>query len=283
MCYPHGLSMKFPLNIFTRKLSPEELIDDSAKIFENAFIEAGKKTLEGTRDGLSHLLKAVLPGISSLLAANFVLEAVGQILGSLIAKDHIAEVQKSLSTLLASPMRTGIDQLRIALQISTTTPKTDAEREYISDRFRDALRNFDQALVLSSDLEKGPIHLYRAMASIRIPGGEQEAAIHLKRFSESCISRAESLERNADLEESTAARSVQEAASIQVVRSRAGGGLVGMDESAPLLKKRVLERSARKHNQKALDFRHKAQRLRNSAAAAEFICTQNLVPPEAGT
>jgi hypothetical protein len=271
--------MKLHLKIFARRHSPEELIDESAEICEHAFVEASKKTLEGTKENLSHLLRAVLPGISSILAANFVLEAVGRILTSLVSKEQLSEVQRSLNTLLASPMRTGIDQLRIALQISAAVSKTDAEKEYIADRFRDALRSFDQALSQSSDLEKGPIHLYRAMASLRIPGGEPEATIHLKRFAESCITRAEFLERKADLQEFMAADSNKKAAAIQVVRSRGGGGLIGMDETAPLLTKRVLEKSARKHAQKALEFRHKAQSLRNSAAGTEFICAHNLALP----
>src|SRR6185312_10064749 len=112
----------FP-NLFSRKLAPEKLIDESAKICEEAFIEASKKTLESTKDSLSHLLTAVLPGISAILAANFVFEAVTRILVSLVSREHTAEIQRSLNTLLAGPMRAGIDQLRIGLKISASEPK----------------------------------------------------------------------------------------------------------------------------------------------------------------
>src|SRR5689334_14628322 len=158
--------MEFLTGLFSKKGSPDELMDTSAKIFEDALVGAAKKTLDTTRGDLAQFLSSVLPGISAVLASNLAIEVVNGVLNLLISRKHASEVERSLKKLLANPMRTGTDQLRIALQLeSQDHVPTAEEKGYRADRFRDALRSFDQALSNASDAEKGPIHLYRAMTS----------------------------------------------------------------------------------------------------------------------
>ncbi|MGZ7077079.1 MAG: hypothetical protein ACXVJL_13860 [Candidatus Angelobacter sp.] len=265
--------MGFLAGLFSKKGGPDELMDTSAKICEDALVGAAKKTLDTTKGDLAQFLSSVLPGISAVLASNLAIEVVNGVLNLLISRKHASEVERSLKKLLANPMRTGTDQLRIALQLeSQDHVPTAEEKGYRADRFRDALRSFDQALSNASDAEKGPIHLYRAMTSLRIPGGEPEATIHLSRFSDSCKSRAELLEMEAATEESRAKSDAQEAEGVKGGSAGLGGGFVGMDQSQMVLKKRALEQSAAEHQQKARHLKESAQRLRNCIVTAEFLC-----------
>lgn len=259
--------------LFGGKSDPDGLIERSAHLVEEAFLEAATETLSNKKATLEHLLTSVLPGLSAVLAGNLVMHLVNHVLHALIAQKHSSDIQRNLKKLIANPMRTGIDQLRIAMELERDSPTKGAEEAtYRFERYKDALRSFDKALANASDDEKIPIHLYRAMASERIPGGAREARIHLSRFQEGCQLRANAFGLKADEETKLAVLIRREAEAINLSRSYrgTGGGLVGMSEAVNANRKTELQLQTRKRELKAEELRAKSQHFKNCARVMGF-------------
>jgi hypothetical protein len=263
--------------LFGRKSDPDGLIEKSAHLVEKAFIEAATETLGREKGSLEHLLTSVLPGLSAALAGNLVMHLVNLVLHALVTQDHSSEIQRSLKKLIANPMRTGIDQLRIAMELEKGIGKGAQEDVYRFERYKDALRSFDKALANASDDEKIPIHLYRAMASERIPGGVREARIHFARFQEGCNLRANAFAREAEEETNLALTHRKEADAINLSGGYrgSGGGLIGMSEAVNPNKKMELQAQAHKHETRAEELRAKSQRFRNCAQVMGFCASSS--------
>jgi hypothetical protein len=264
--------------MFGRKENPDGLIEKSARLVEKAFIEAATETLGREKGPLEHLLTSVLPGVSAALAGNLVMHLVNFVLHALVTQEHSSEIQRSLQKLIANPMRTGIDQLRIAMELEKGIGKEAAQEDaYRFERYKDALRSFDKALANASDDEKIPIHLYRAMASERIPGGVREARIHFARFQEGCNLRANAFAREAEKEANLAIKYRKEADAINLSRGYrgSGGGLIGMSEAVNPNRKMELQVQAQKHEIRAEELRAKSQRFRNCAQVIGFCASSS--------
>lgn len=260
--------------LFDRKSDPDGLIEKSAHLVESAFIEAVNETVKSEKATLEHLFASVLPGISAVLAGNLVMNLANLVLRGLVTQEGSSEIRRSLKKLIANPMLTGIDQLRIAMELEKGISKAGTqETAYRVERYKDALRSFDKALANASDEEKISIHLYRAMASEHIPGGAREARIHLSRFQEGCNLRADACVLRAEEEANLALTCRKEADDIDLSPSYrgSGGGLVGMSEAVNPNKKMELQAQARKHAMRAEELRAKSKRFRNCVEVMGFV------------
>jgi len=129
---------------------------------------------------------------------------------SLWAKDEddLAEIRRSLRLLIDAPLRTGLEQLRVAMAV---VPRTPEEVQHQADRLREARASLDEASQNVPQEQRGVLDLYRGLASLIIPGGAQEARLHLEAFANACEARATALLEAAAAHDRKAASLVRKA------------------------------------------------------------------------
>jgi hypothetical protein len=108
--------------------------------------------------------------------------------------DPLAEIRRSLRLLLEAPLRTGLEQLRLA---AVTVPNTPDQAQHQADRLREARASLDTASQQVSSEQRSVVDLYRGLASLGIPGGLGEGIVHLEAFMADCRSRAIALSQAA--------------------------------------------------------------------------------------
>lgn len=104
--------------------------------------------------------------------------------------DELAEIRRSLRLLIDAPLRTGLEQLRVAVASEASTAE---ETQHQADRLREARASLDAASQRVAPEQRALVDLYRGLASLGIPGGLREGKLHLGAFALACRSRASAL------------------------------------------------------------------------------------------
>jgi len=98
------------------------------------------------------------------------------------------------------------------------------------------LANFDKAANLSEEAEKGDLELLRGITALHLEGGSALARQHFKQFILFTQSTLEYLSAHLDDLRVEGEKNRSAASRIIVARPKAGGGLIGLADSAEYLK-----------------------------------------------
>lgn len=240
------------------------LLQRSASLVRTAAQKTAEDILKEKTATLTTLMAHVLPSLMASILSAFSTQFALACLRAITNEQESKRLLQQIDKLVTAPLQTGLVQLRTALALETNPDEeTVDQRNYRATRYSDALRKLDEALVLAKDdEEQACIHLYRAIASTRIPGGEKEAQLHAAEFATSCEAMAASLILRASEEEQAAKRNATRAAEIAVDRGMGGGGgAVGWSMAEDKIKKSQLEYTARSQAQNAIAMKIRADEV----------------------
>jgi hypothetical protein len=153
------------------------LLEEAASASEEALISAAQETVKISSDEVFSLSAAGLLVLFGHFASAFSTHFVFACLKALMTPKHATDRGiQFLQRLVRNPMATGINVLKIALELESNLGATpsDGDREYVIERFRNARSSFDNAAQNAEENEKAAISLYRGLTSMKIPGGRHE-------------------------------------------------------------------------------------------------------------
>jgi|GEM_PF-2726784 len=168
-------------------MSEKQILDIASEIFFSS-LKSGYKEQKLLPDNkLMEITLLFIEGIIKEFARGYISNIILMFLNKIVGKKDAAyELKKQISALLIEPLKTGLEQTKIAIEIKSPN---DSQISYGISRFRDALLNFDKAYNLATDKEKPFISLLRGLVTRQIPGAEIECAIHLNTFIEAANER----------------------------------------------------------------------------------------------
>ena len=257
------------------RTSPPSL-NTVAGITAAAFEAAVEDGLKLGRDKLVSIPTKELTQLIASFAGTFTVRLIITCLGTLLSSDDKTSLLLRMTEkLVKNPFRRGVDVLKIAMRIepSTGCPEPREQVLHRVERYRDALRCFDEALQNADDAEKSTIHLFRALTSMGIPGAELEAAIHFDSFQKSCEAAAQILSSEAAREEKVALENESAAGRISAakVTGLGGGSFSASSIGEGAMEKAGLVASARKHRNRYSELTVRVIQLQLAAKAASLL------------
>jgi hypothetical protein len=246
------------------------LIETISPLLNKVFLKTVEETLSVKKTELLSKATSEIMQIFARASGNFIIEVSLAFLKIILeSKDSMRVIEREVKKLVSEPLRTGIEQLKIAGVLNS---KTKAQNQHKISRYRQALDNFDSALSLAEENEKPFINLLRGLVSVNIPGAEEEAVIHLRNFQVACQKIAEHVSSVASLEEKNALEEERDAEAIKVqISPGVGGGLIGMARAEPLIQKAHLLHEADKRRKKVESLKFTRDQILNSILAIEIL------------
>lgn len=247
-----------------------DIYNDLTRIFSDAFIKSVKDSLKVEEKALLGNTSTIAGKIIVLGANNFFPSFVGLVLDSFIrtSDSELKKISKQLSKLIREPFLTGIDQLKMASQIS---PGNEAEVSFQHQRLHAALENFDKAFNLSEPDEKLNIELLRCLTLLKMNGAQQAAKERIDAFIQLALLKVQEFEIRRTMLQKEIAEKESEADSIQDVKgAKIGGGLIGTSEMRQQLRKSELKASAKKLSEEVVTFEIQVSKLNNTIATMEI-------------
>jgi len=252
----------------------KEIVKRSAEMVRKAAMNAAEEVLKDQSKDLTGLLAKHLPTLAAAALSTFSVQFVLLCLKTIADEEKSKLILQQVNRLVEAPLKTGLEELRTALALEEYFDyESEDQASHRISRYRDSLRKLDEALALAKDdQEKAAIHLFRALASARIPGAEIETRIHGLEFVNSCKSLANNLIVEATRQEEEAKKNEDRASKIVVDGGMGGGGgLVGWSMAEDKLKKRTLENAALTQRQSASRLRAQADTLCESSAVISAL------------
>jgi hypothetical protein len=256
---------------------PSDLTNLAATAAKTAFESACTTWLKSSGTQLSSLLADYLPAVIATATGTFAVEFSTVLLKQLLqTKDASRKIATEVTKLAREPMKTALDQFRIASMLPADTADLQYHRE---QRFRECLGTLDRALSLAEDPDLPAIHLLRGACALQVRGGGPEAESHLTQYAEVSEYRARVLAQQADAADEESRQSRFQADQIPEPRSRGvGGGFLGMSEAQPRIRKASLLRDARAAERRSQLSREESNRLSDAAACARAVAKTAIRP-----
>jgi hypothetical protein len=245
----------------------KEIVKRSAEMVRKAAMNAAEEVLKDQSKDLTGLLANHLPTLAATALGSFSVQFVVLCLRAIADEEKSKLILQQVNRLVEAPLKTGLEELRTALALEKYfDQESEDQTSHRISRYRDSLRKLDEALVLAKDdQEKAAVHLFRALASARIPGAEIEARLHASAFVSTCETLANRLIVEATAQEQKAKKNEERAANIvDQGRSR-------RLEYSSRLNKRTLENTALTQRQSASALRREADSLRESSAVISAL------------
>lgn len=129
-------------------------------------MKAGKDSIV---DGLSHAVPRLAADAVGSFASAFATAFLKALLQS---DDSLKRVERSVSKLVAAPMKTALEQFRVAM-VSSAGDDTSASHQ--ESRFRDCLKTLDGAYALAEQGDLPQVNLLRGLCALCLPGALREA------------------------------------------------------------------------------------------------------------
>lgn len=252
------------------------LLDDAASASEEALISAAQETVKISSDEVFSLSATSLLVLFGHFASAFSTHFAFACLKALITPKHASDRSvQFLQRLIRNPMATGINLLKIALDIESKLGALPSEedREYVTDRFRNARFSFDIAAQNAEENEKAAISLYRGLTSMKIPGGRQEGLLHLREFADRCTLSGKKTREPIDGKLRKAKDLRQKAGQILVehVRGLGAGTFIAMGVFEDLVEREGYVFEARRQETEARDLECKAKALDAAVKAIRLL------------
>jgi len=252
------------------------LLDEAASASEEALISAVQETVKISSAEVSSLTATSLVVLFGHFASAFSTHFVFACLKVLITPRHASERSvQFLQRLIRNPMATGIDILRIAMDLESklgVTP-TPEEREYVVERYRNARSSFDFAAQNADENEKAAISLYRGLTSTKIPGGHREALRHFRDFANRCSVSAVKTRQPID-EKLKKAKGLREKASrilVEHVRGLGAGTFLAMGAYEDLVQRAGYIFEAKRYEAEARDLERRARAFDAAVKAIQIF------------
>lgn len=225
---------------------------------------------EDAGDRLASILRARISAVVANASGAFVVEFASVLLNGLLqSSDSMRKIEKAVSKLAREPVRTALEQFRVASNLRPANPDAQAHRE---QRFRECLVTLDRALSVAEDSEVPMVHLLRGTCALQVRGGEEEGKEHLRLYVVACEAQAYELRNAARTYEEAALRGEVEANKIQVQMGQGvGGGLIGMAVAEPRIRKASLVHEASSQRRLAEQLRQEADGLSAAADCAQAV------------
>ena len=246
------------------------LIEIASSLMGKAFLKTVEESLSIGKNKLISASSSAFLQILSRVSGNFIIELSIACLKSLLeSKESLRLIEKDINKLVREPLKTGIEQLRVAEILKSGTEKQSQHRVL---RYQQALINFDKALSLAEENEKPFINFLRGLVAIHLPGAEEESIMHLKEFQGACLKAAKDLKNRAAHEEVLALENEREAEAVEIPRGPGvGGGLIGMARAEPLFKKAQLLYDASKQRKRSEALKSVYDQMLITSSAIEIL------------
>jgi hypothetical protein len=210
-------------------VEPGRLIELLGRSVAKGFWKATDSTLGKAAEGLGERVAVLLPTLLQPFLPAFAAEFTRLMIAALLQRDDDnRELQEAVNRIQEAPFRTGIEQLRLALDAPATTSAQVAHR---ASRFRDARNNLDLASHQSSPERRPVVDFYRGLASFHIEGAAFEAAEHWTSFGKACSERAAAIRDTARREIALAEEDESKAKAITFEHVSGGGGMATFDRA----------------------------------------------------
>jgi hypothetical protein len=230
-------------------VEPDRLIELMGRSVAKGFWKAADKTLGNAAESLAKQAASLLPALLQPFLPAFAGEFTRLMIATLLQREgDNRELQEAVGRIQEAPFRTGIDQLRLALEAPVATPAQVAHR---ADRFREARNNLDTASQQSPPERRPVVDFYRGLASFHIDGAAFEAAEHWVSFGKACADRAAALAEAAHREVVLAQEAESKAEAIPFERVRGGGGMATFDRAMVQAERARLVAQGKKHRSAA--------------------------------
>lgn len=158
----------------------KNFFDELPKLFLASFQDTWKVFIKDQIKVEEEEIKNIIGKFIGIGIETFFPKLSTLIIGKLLTTEsEIKKIDRQVSKLIREPIKTGLNQLKIANTLSITS---NINYQYLKLRYLHALENFDKAYNLSSDEEKPYIDLLRGITTLKIEGGQNESVYHFKNF-----------------------------------------------------------------------------------------------------
>ena len=170
-----------------------DLTDVAAAATKGAFEKMAGVWFEFGGEQLASVLRSRIPTVIANASGAFAVEFASVLLkGLLQSSDSTRKIEKAVSKLAREPVKTALEQFRIASTLQPANPDAEDHREL---RFRECLGTLDRALSVAEESEVPMIHLLRGACAFQVRGGEDEAKEHLRLYVAACQKQADTFTR----------------------------------------------------------------------------------------
>jgi hypothetical protein len=186
----------------------------AASATRRAFEKTADVWVQSLGGHVTSLLISRLPSLVAEVSGAFAVEFASVLLKMLLdSEDSLSRIDKNVSKLVQEPLKTALEQFRVA---SALHPDNESGRVYREQGFRESLASFDRARSVAEDHDTPLIDLLRGICALQMRGGGGEAKVHLRPYARACTARANSLQEKAAAHDERALQNEWDAAKIQI-------------------------------------------------------------------